>query len=69
MKLSSTAKRVLNLLNQDTSMMYPLEYITETLNLQPNSVLTSISMIKKVHPIEKFVDKKDNKTRYYSLKV
>lgn len=69
MKLSSTAKRVLNLLNKDTSMMYPLEYITETLNLQPNSVLTSISMIKKVYTIEKFVDKKDNKTRYYSLKV
>ncbi len=69
MKLSSTAKRVLNLLNQDTSMMYPLEYITETLNLQPNSVLTSISMIKKVYTVEKFVDKKDNKTRYYSLKV
>jgi hypothetical protein len=69
MKLSSTAKRVLNLLNKDTSMMYPMEYITETLNLQPNSVLTSISMIKKVHTVEKYVDKEDNKTRYYSLKV
>lgn len=68
MKLSSTDKKVLGLLNSDTSMMYPVEYITEKLNISPSLVYNSIWKLKKAYPIEKSNALDNKKIKYYSLK-
>lgn len=66
-KLNETDMKVLNVLNADINMEYPVEYILEKLKVKPGTVYNSIHKLRKAYSINAVKDPTDRRFTYYSI--